>query len=197
VKTLKPVSRSPWTRVAPRASSSCSAWSGVAHADVEMQLLRIRRVRPARGNPFGHPLKGQLPKAGLQADNHPAVDVFVDPHSQHLAVELRESPRVRAVDHGLFEASDHTHSISARRQRLASSERSLVATAHQERHDSALCMGTAPTAPRRAGHVNVLVSSGVCLTEQHTGLAAVFAEEWIAASPAALLLMIQLSGLIS
>jgi hypothetical protein len=39
---------------------------GVAHANVEMQPLGIRRVRPARGNPFGHPLKGQLPKVGFQ-----------------------------------------------------------------------------------------------------------------------------------
>jgi hypothetical protein len=46
---------------------------GIAHTNVEMQLLRIRRVRPARRNPFGHPLKGQLPKAGLQADNHPPI----------------------------------------------------------------------------------------------------------------------------
>jgi hypothetical protein len=30
---------------------------GIADANVEMQLLRIYRVRPARRNPFGHPLK--------------------------------------------------------------------------------------------------------------------------------------------
>lgn len=87
---------------------------GIAHANVEMQLLRIGGVRPARGNPFGGQLKGQLPQAGLRADNDPpSVDVFVDPHPQHLAVELGESPWVRAVDHCLFEVSDHTDSISA------------------------------------------------------------------------------------
>jgi PPOX class probable F420-dependent enzyme len=32
-----------------------------------VQLLGIRRVRPARRNPFGGPLKGQLPQTGPQA----------------------------------------------------------------------------------------------------------------------------------
>ncbi len=86
----------------------------ITDADVEVQLLGIRRVRPARRDPFGGPLKGQLPQAGLQADDHPAIDIFVDPHAQHLAVKLREPARVGAVDHGLFEASDHSESMSAR-----------------------------------------------------------------------------------
>jgi hypothetical protein len=84
---------------------------GVSDADVEVQLLGMRRVRPARRNPFGDPLKGQLPKAGLSADYHPAVDVLVDSHPQHLAVEQGQSARVGAVDHCLFEASDHTASM--------------------------------------------------------------------------------------
>lgn len=53
---------------------------GIAHANVEMQLLWIGRVRPVRGNSFGDPLKSQLPQAGLRADDYPPVDVFIDPH---------------------------------------------------------------------------------------------------------------------
>jgi hypothetical protein len=87
--------------------------AGITDANVEVQLLGICRVRPARRNPFGSPLKGQLPETGLQADDHPAIDIFIDPHPQHLAVELRERARVGAVDHRLFEASDHTESMSA------------------------------------------------------------------------------------
>lgn len=75
--------------------------AGIAHANVKVQLLGMGRVRPVRRNPFSDPLKGQLPQAGLQADDHPAIDVFVDPHPQDLAVELRQSARVRAVDHCL------------------------------------------------------------------------------------------------
>ena len=33
---------------------------GIAHANVEMQLLRIRRVRPAERNPFGDLLECEL-----------------------------------------------------------------------------------------------------------------------------------------
>lgn len=78
-----------------------------------MQLLGIRRIRPARRNPVGRPLKGELPQSWLQADNHPPVDVLVDPHPEHLAVELREGQRIRAVDHCLFEASNHSQSMPA------------------------------------------------------------------------------------
>jgi hypothetical protein len=86
---------------------------GVAHANFEMQLLRMGRVGPPRGNPFGDPLKSQLPSARSRAGDDPPVDVFIDPHPQHLAVELGESPGVRAFDHCLFEVSDHTDRISA------------------------------------------------------------------------------------
>jgi hypothetical protein len=79
----------------------------ITHANIEVHLLGIHRVRPARRNPWGRPLKGQLPKTRSQADDHPTVDVLVDPHAEHPAVELRESARVRAVDHCLFETSDH------------------------------------------------------------------------------------------
>ncbi len=85
---------------------------GVTDADIEVQLLRMGRVWPARRDPFTDPLDRQLPQAGLGADNHPAVDVFVDLHAQHLAVELREGARVGAVDHSLLGASDHTQSMS-------------------------------------------------------------------------------------
>jgi len=53
--------------------------AGIAHADVEVQLLRIRRVRPARRNPLTGPLKGQLPQAGPGTNDHPAIDILIDP----------------------------------------------------------------------------------------------------------------------
>ncbi len=85
---------------------------GVTDANIEVQLLRMCRVWPARRDPFIDPPERQLPQAGLGAGNHPAVDVFVDLHAQRLAVELREGARVGAVDHTLLEASDHTGSMS-------------------------------------------------------------------------------------
>ena len=53
---------------------------GIAHANVEVQLLGIGRIWPARRNPSGDPLKGQLPEAGPHTYHHPAVNVFVDSH---------------------------------------------------------------------------------------------------------------------
>ena len=37
----------------------------VIHADVEMQLLGMGWIRPARRDPFGGPLEGQLTKTRL------------------------------------------------------------------------------------------------------------------------------------
>jgi len=114
------IGKDPEARLTPTSDTSSSQSQqfllcpvGIAHPNIEMQLLRIGGVRPARGNPFGDPLKSQLPQARPRADNYPAVDVFVDPHPQYLAVELGESPRVGAVDHCLFQVADHTDSISA------------------------------------------------------------------------------------
>jgi len=45
---------------------------GITHANVEVQLLGIGRIWPARRNPSGDPLKGQLPEAGLHTDHHPS-----------------------------------------------------------------------------------------------------------------------------
>ena len=83
------------------------------YREIEVQLLGIGGVRPARRNPFGSSLKGQLPETGLQADDHPAIGLFIDFHPQHLTVKLRESTRVGTVDHCLFKVSDHTESMSA------------------------------------------------------------------------------------
>lgn len=81
---------------------------GVAHANVQMHLLRVGRVGPARRNPAGGALEGQLAHARPGTDDYPTVDIFVDPHPQYLAVELGKSARVGAIDHCLLKASDHT-----------------------------------------------------------------------------------------
>ena len=103
----------PWDAGGAQEEQFLLGLVGITHANVEVQLLGMGGVGPARRNPFGGSLKGQLPMAGLQADDHPVTDVFVDPHPQNLAIELRESARVGAVDHCLFEASDHTESMPA------------------------------------------------------------------------------------
>ena len=86
---------------------------GVADADVQVHLLGVRRVGPARRNPGGSALEGQLPQAGPGTNDHPAANVLIDAHPQHLAVEPGKSARVGAVDHCLFEVSDHTETMSA------------------------------------------------------------------------------------
>jgi hypothetical protein len=88
---------------------------GGTDADIEVQLLRTGRVWLARWEPFGGQLERQLPAAG-SADDHAAVEVFVDLHAQHLAIELREGAGVRGVEHCLLEVSDHTESMPARRR---------------------------------------------------------------------------------
>jgi hypothetical protein len=59
------------------------------------------------------PSGSQLAEAGPGTGDYPAVNVLIDSHPQHQAVELRESTRVGAVDYCFLEASDHTESISA------------------------------------------------------------------------------------
>jgi hypothetical protein len=87
--------------------------AGVAHSDVQMHLLRVGRVGPARRNPVSSALEGQLPQPRPGTDDYPAVHIFVDPHPQYLEVELGKSARVGAVDHRLLKASDHTGIMSA------------------------------------------------------------------------------------
>jgi hypothetical protein len=85
---------------------------GIAHADVQVHLLGVSRIRPPRRNPVGGTLESQLAQARRGTYDHPAVDIFIDPHPQHLAVELSQGARIGAVDHCLLEASDHIGIIS-------------------------------------------------------------------------------------
>jgi hypothetical protein len=64
VKSLKPVSRSPGTGVAPRASRFLLGPAGIAGADVPVHLLRIGEIGPLRPNPGGYALKSQPALAG-------------------------------------------------------------------------------------------------------------------------------------
>ena len=85
---------------------------GIAHADVQVHLLGVGRVRPPRRNPVDSALESQVAQARPGTYDHPAVDIFVNPHPQHLAVELGKSAGIGAVDHCLLEASDHIGIIS-------------------------------------------------------------------------------------
>jgi hypothetical protein len=86
---------------------------GIGYADVQVHLLGVRRIRPSRRIPVGGALESHLAQAGRGTYDHPAVDVFINPHPKHLAVELSKSARIGAVDHCLLEASDHIGIISA------------------------------------------------------------------------------------
>ena len=68
---------------------------GISHANVEMQLLGIGRIRPARRDPFGDPLERQLAEARRCADDHPAVDVLIDELRKRLTQLRGTFPRKR------------------------------------------------------------------------------------------------------
>ena len=74
------------------ASGSWFGYFGVVHADVEVQLLRVGRVGPARRDPFGNALECQLPQAKLGAYDHPVTEIFVHPHPERLAVNCASAP---------------------------------------------------------------------------------------------------------
>ena len=76
VKSLKPVSRSPGTGVAPRASRFLLGPVGIAGADVPVHLLRIGEIGPLRPNPGGYALESQPALAGPEP--MPAQLLLVD-----------------------------------------------------------------------------------------------------------------------
>jgi hypothetical protein len=89
------VGENPETRLAftgdtdsAQSEQSLLGLAGVTHTDVQMHSLRVGRVGPARRNPAGSALEGQLTQPRPGADDHPAAGILVDPHPQHLAVEL-------------------------------------------------------------------------------------------------------------
>lgn len=98
----------------PSAERQNRGFSGidVVNPYVEVELLRIPGVWPARGNPFRRALKRKLACAGLTTDDHPVTGVLVYFHAQHAGVKRRERAGVRAVQHGLFQSADHLDSVS-------------------------------------------------------------------------------------
>lgn len=51
---------------------------GIAHTNVQMQLLRIRRVRPARGNPIRSPVESQRRWPGPEPIiTHPSMSSLI------------------------------------------------------------------------------------------------------------------------
>src|SRR6266536_1467536 len=61
--------------------------------------------RPARRNPLGDPLKGQLPEAASSRMTIQPPMVSLISHTQHLAVEQRESAWVGAVYHRFIDTA--------------------------------------------------------------------------------------------
>ncbi len=81
----------------------------VINPDVEVQLLRMVRVRPPRWDPLRHSLERELAIAPGSSDDDesPVLVVLVDLHAQDLAIELCEIPRLGTVNDCLLKASDH------------------------------------------------------------------------------------------
>jgi hypothetical protein len=74
---------------------------------VQVQLLRVLGIRPARRDPPRRTLERQLTRAGLQTDDYPVVAVLVNAHAQDLRVEGSQRARIRAVKYGLLQPADH------------------------------------------------------------------------------------------
>jgi len=79
----------------------------ILDTDIEVQLLWMVGVWPARRHPLGSSLERELARPGLDTDNDPVAKVMIYLHPEHRGVELGERSRLRAVDHSLLEASDH------------------------------------------------------------------------------------------
>src|SRR5260370_16143721 len=75
-----PVVRGAWAMAGRSASGSWFGYFGVVHADVEVQLLRVGRVGPARPDPFGHGAECQLPPAKVAAYVQPRTEKYLPPH---------------------------------------------------------------------------------------------------------------------
>lgn len=81
----------------------------VVNPDVDVYLLRVARVRPARRHPLGGALEGEASVAvfGTDDDPRPVFDVLVDLVSQDRRVEQGQLARLRTVDNGLLHPTDH------------------------------------------------------------------------------------------
>ena len=81
----------------------------VVNPDVDVQLLRVVRVRPARRRPLGGALEREASVAGFGTDHDPRAvfDVLVDLVSQDRRVERGQFAGLRTVDDGLLQPSDH------------------------------------------------------------------------------------------
>jgi hypothetical protein len=79
----------------------------ILDTDVEVQLLWMVGVWPARRHPLGRSLERELARSGFDPDHDPVAEVMIYLHAEHRGVELGERSRLRAVDHSLLEASDH------------------------------------------------------------------------------------------
>jgi hypothetical protein len=79
----------------------------VVDHDVDVELLREIRVRPPRRPVIGSELEGHAGSAFAGGDDDPVVAQVGDRHPDQLAVERRQLPRVRAVDHHVVHPPDH------------------------------------------------------------------------------------------
>src|SRR5262245_5954335 len=100
-------------RQTTRAESHDGALRGVhiVDPDVEMELLGVLGIWPARRYPCPDALEGELTGAGLDADDDPVLVVLVDTHAEHLGVERGQRPRIRTIDHRLFQPTNHADII--------------------------------------------------------------------------------------
>jgi hypothetical protein len=80
--------------------------AGIAHPNVEVPLLRARRIGRARRNPFGDPLNASRRRPGSKPmTTQPPVSsltLIAEPGSR-----LRQSAQAGAVDYCLVETANH------------------------------------------------------------------------------------------
>jgi hypothetical protein len=84
----------------------------VVHHDIDVKLLRTLRIRPPWFSKIRHSLEGKTMAVGVVSDHDPSIALALYPHAQQPHVELRQGPRVRAINHRMFETSDHSSPLT-------------------------------------------------------------------------------------
>jgi hypothetical protein len=86
----------------------------VLDAHIDMHLLRMLRVWPARCAQLGNALKRHPWPVRRVSDHHPIAVVLNPLHAQQFLVERRQHRRLRAVDHETMPTSDHAAMLPSR-----------------------------------------------------------------------------------
>jgi hypothetical protein len=83
----------------------------VVHHDVEVNLLRHRRVRPGGRAVVRRELEGQARGAVVDGDDDPVAAGVRDGQPEQSGVERRQRRGIRAVKHHMMHPADHDYSL--------------------------------------------------------------------------------------